>query len=148
MMLNMKKRENGWSNFLASFWVVKLAKIRFSLISYVPLLSKWHHEQLFSLGWACIYFSLVYIPWVSAAMGSSNPWVIVCLGRLYFSSNPLYFFPFSLFFACLLSFLPFPCSSVWENTQAWVPLFLLPYWMELNFFALLLSTLFFLLISY
>ena len=38
-------------------------------------------------------------------------------------SCPLYFFPCSrissyLLFLCLISFLLFPCASVWENTHA------------------------------
>ena len=47
------------------------------------------------------------------------------------SSCPLYFFPYSRLssfslrlFNCLISFLLFPCASVWENTRAWVPSFL------------------------
>ena len=41
----------------------------------------------------------------------------------------LTFFPF--IFNCLISILLFPCASVRENIRAWVPRFLLPYWMEL-----------------
>ena len=48
-------------------------------------------------------------------------------------SCPLCFFPYSRLssnllrlFRCLISFLLFPCASVWENTLAWVPHFLLP----------------------
>ena len=33
----------------------------------------------------------------------------------------------------LISFLLFPWASVWENTRAWVPRFLNPYWMVLHF---------------
>ena len=36
---------------------------------------------------------------------------------------------------CLISFLLFPCKSVWENTRAWVPNFLQPYWMVPSFIA-------------
>ena len=60
---------------------------------------------------------------------------------LLFLSCPLYFFPYWRLssyllplFLYLISFLLFPCASVWENTRAWVPLFLLPYWMVLAFF--------------
>ena len=49
----------------------------------------------------------------------------------FFFSCPLYFFPQSFsssyflpLFHCLISLLLFPCSSVWENTRAWVPHFL------------------------
>ena len=34
-----------------------------------------------------------------------------------------------------ISFLLFPCSSVWKNTRAWVPHFILRSWMELALFA-------------
>ena len=37
----------------------------FSSIPYVPLLAKWrHHELSYYLLWACIYLSLVYVPWL------------------------------------------------------------------------------------
>ena len=44
-------------------------------------------------------------------------------------SGLLLFVPAVLFlrlrlFHCLISFLLFPCASVWENTRAWVPRFL------------------------
>ena len=61
---------------------------------------------------------------------------LVVIGRRAFFCFPcqLYFFPNSLLsslyplllFLCLISFLLFPCASVWENTRAWVPHFLLP----------------------
>ena len=64
------------------------------------------------------------------------------IGRLdCFFSCPLCFFPHSRLssylhlFLYLISFLLFPCESVWENTRAWVLNFLWPYWMVLNFFA-------------
>ena len=63
-------------------------------------------------------------------------------GQDLFFSCPLYFFPHSFsssyflpLFHCLISILLFPCTSVWENTLAWVPNFLLPYWMELVLFG-------------
>ena len=40
----------------------------------------------------------------------------------------------SSFFFWLISFLLFPCSSVWEITRVWVPNFIFPYWMVLAFF--------------
>ena len=50
----------------------------------------------------------------------------------FFPLCPLYLFPYSLISSCLLilslyliSFLLFPCASVWENFLAWVPQFLL-----------------------
>ena len=62
-------------------------------------------------------------------------------GHLFFRAR-FAFFPYSrlssyLFrlFLYLISFLLFPCASVWENTRAWVPHFLQPYWM-IPFFAL------------
>ena len=56
---------------------------------------------------------------------------LIVIGRWdFFFSCPLYFFPYSHFFSYLLrlflyliSFLLFPCASVWENTLAWVPNF-------------------------
>ena len=68
--------------------------------------------------------------------------IILCLLLLYFDldvmssrdffiSCLLCFFPYSRLFSyrlrqflCLISFLLFPCASVWENTRAWVPHFL------------------------
>ena len=54
---------------------------------------------------------------------------------------PLCFFPYSRLssyllrlFVYLISFLLFPCASVWENTRAWAPHFLWPYWMVPSFF--------------
>ena len=41
----------------------------------------------------------------------------------------------TFFVCCFISFLLFLCLSVWENTCAWVPHFLLPYWMVPYFFA-------------
>ena len=36
-----------------------------SSTSYVPAIAKWRHRELsFYLRWACIYLSLVYIPWL------------------------------------------------------------------------------------
>ena len=55
---------------------------------------------------------------------------------------PLCFFPYSRLSSyhlrlslCLVSFLLFPCASVWENTRAWVPHVLKPYWMAPSFFS-------------
>ena len=50
--------------------------------------------------------------------------------RAFFFSCPPYLFPYSLLstyallLLCLISFLLFPCASVWENTGARVPHFL------------------------
>ena len=70
--------------------------------------------------------------------------VIGC--RDLFLSCPLYFFPctnvspitfFVCLFNCLISFLLFPCASVWVTTRAWVPIsYGHIYWMVLHFFSL------------
>ena len=39
-----------------------------------------------------------------------------------------------LTFCIFISFLLFPCASVWENTHAWVLHFLSPYWMVVALF--------------
>ena len=56
--------------------------------------------------------------------------------------HPLCFFPYSSLssyllglFLYLISFMLFPCASVWENTRAWVPYFLYPYRTVLAFFS-------------
>ena len=50
---------------------------------------------------------------------------------------PIFTFSACLFllFLCFISFLLFPCASVGDNTRAWVPHYLLPYWMEHTLFA-------------
>ena len=50
---------------------------------------------------------------------------------------------FTLLSLCrLISISLFPYASVRWNNRAWVPYFLLPYWIELTFLALMRSTLF------
>ena len=75
--------------------------------------------------------------------GDGRPELQLGLGTSLFRAH-LTFFHFHSFsafllplFLCFLSFLLFSCSSVWENTRAWIPLFLWKYWMDRAFFALM-----------
>ena len=86
---------------------------------------------LFSCIIKCYDITCIIVFW----FGSDRP------PGLHFLSCPFFFFLYSRLssyllrmFRCLLSFLLFPCASDFENTRAWVPHFLKPYWMVLVFF--------------
>ena len=91
---------------------------------------------LFFVTWISLYcfHSLLIIIIIVFWLGSDKP------SGLIFLSYPLYFFPYSrlsfyfLLFLCIISFLLVPRASVWENTRAWVPHFLWPYWIGSCFF--------------
>ena len=78
------------------------------------------------------YYTIIWF-WLGSAISSEF---------LVFFSCLLYFVPYSRLssyrfrlFLHLILFLLLFCLSVWENTRAWVPHFLQPYWMVPSFFA-------------
>ena len=77
-----------------------------------------------------------WLSWVTDVTTLQSDWT----GLLF--SCRRYFFPhlfsssyFLPLFHCLIFILLIPCGGVSKNTRAWVPHFLLPYWMELALFG-------------